>query len=146
MTFGSVDAGNPVCHAGGLFFGIGSIFARLGLQHIKPMTGTFISMVSSLVLIGLLSLLTDFEATVSPSATALLWFGMIGVINFVAGRQFNYLSIRKIGVTKAGPIFASNPLFAMVLAVTFLGETITVLTIIGTLCVVVGLSLVVTSE
>ncbi len=129
-----------------LFFGIGSIFARLGLQHIKPMTGTFISMVSSLVLIGLLSLVTNFKATVSPSATVLLWFGMIGVINFVAGRQFNYLSIRKIGVAKASPIFASNPLFAMVLAVTFLGETITVPVVIGTLCVVVGLSLVVTSE
>lgn len=122
------------------------IFARLGLQRIKPSTGTLISLVSSVALVGSLSLLVNFDAIVSLSLTALLWFGLIGIINYAIGRQFRYLGIRHIGVAKASPIFASSPLFAMILAVTFTGETINLAIVSGTLCIVAGLSLLVTSQ
>ena len=127
-------------------WGTSAIFARLGLQRIKPSTGTFVSMVSSLILVGSLALIVNFDAIVSLSVKALLWFALIGVINYVIGRQFNYLGIRRIGVAKASSIFASAPLFAMILAVTFIGERITVPIGIGTFCIVIGLSILVTSE
>ena len=129
-----------------LCWGTGTIFARLGLQRINPSTGTFISMVSSLILVGSLALTINFDAITSLSPTALLWFGLIGVMNYVIGRQFNYLAIRRIGVAKASPIFASASLFAIILAVTFIGERITVLIGIGACCIVMGLSLLVTSK
>lgn len=127
-------------------WGTSAIFARLGLQRIKPSIGVLISMVSSLVLVGLLSLLIDFDAMVSISPAALLWFGLIGFINYALGRQFNYLGIKYIGVTKATPIFASAPLFAMVIAVIFTGETVNLPIIVGTLSLVGGLVLLVTSK
>jgi len=127
-------------------WGTGAIFARLGLQRIKPSTGVLISMVSSLVLVGSLSLIIDFDAMVSLSPSALLWFGLIGFVNYALGRQFNYLGIKYIGVSKATPIFASAPLFAMAIAVTFIGETVNVPIIIGTLGIVVGLVLLITGK
>ncbi len=127
-------------------WGTGAVFARLGLQRIKPSAGTFISMVSSIILVGSLALIINFDAVASLSLTALLWFALIGVINYVIGRQFNYLGIGRIGVTKATPIFAAAPLFAIILAVIFIGEKVNVPIVIGTLSIVGGLSLLVTSK
>lgn len=77
---------------------------------------------------------------------AFLWFGLLGIINYVMGRQFNYISIRRIGVTRASPLFSSSPLFAMILAVSFLGESVNPAIVVGTLTIVGGLYLVVTSQ
>jgi len=129
-----------------LFWGTSSILSRLGLQNIKASTGTLISMLSSILLVGLLALTMNFDDVMHISPTALLWFSLIGIINYVLGRQFNYLSITYIGVTKAAPLFASAPVFAIILAVVLIGESINPAIIIGTLSVVVGLSFVIISQ
>ena len=130
----------------GFCWGTAAIFTRLGLQRIKPSVGVLISIIASLLLIGLASLIVDFQAMISVSVTALLWFGLIGFLNYVLGRQFNYLSIKYVGVTRATPIFASSPLFAMTFAVLFTGESINVPIVIGTLSIVAGLYLLITSK
>jgi len=126
-------------------WGASAIFTRIGLQGIKASTGTFISMLSSLVLVVALALVLNFDAVTNLSLTAILWFGLIGLINYLIGRQLNFLSIKYIGVTKATPLFAAAPLFALVLAVALIGESVNVPIVIGTLAVVGGLYLVVTS-
>jgi len=126
---------------------IGAILVRLGLQSgLRTSTGTFISAVSSLILLGALALILHFEDVTRLLPLALAWFGLIGVVNYVMGRQFNYLAINRIGVTKASPLFATAPLFSLVLAVVFLGETVNLPIIAGTLIIVGGLYLVVTSS
>ncbi len=127
-------------------WGTGAIFTRLGLRNINVRTGAFISTVASLLLIGLLALAINFDDVVHLSPAALLWFALIGVVNFVLGRQFNYAAIRYIGVTKASPLFAASPIFAMLLAIVFLGESVNVAIITGTSVIMLGLYLVVTSE
>ena len=130
-----------------LCWAIGAILARLGLQGgIKASTGTFISTISSLVLLGGLALIINFKDVLQLSLAAVAWFAVIGVINYVGGRQFNYSAIRRIGVTKASPLFASAPLFAFIFAVIFLGESVNPALIIGTLTIVGGIGLVVTSQ
>ncbi|MBM2825054.1 MAG: putative Membrane protein [Dehalococcoidales bacterium] len=127
-------------------WGTGAIFARLGLRHIKPSMGTLISMLSSLLLVGSLALITRFDDVRHLSPKALGWFGLIGVLNYLLGRQFNYMSIRYIGVTRATPLFAAAPFFAIILAVVFLGEKVNIPIILGTCAVVAGLYLVITSK
>lgn len=127
-------------------WGTGAIFTRLGLQHIKVSTGAFISTLASLLLVGLLALTMNFDDVVHLSPAALLWFALIGIVNFALGRQLNYAAVRYIGVTKASPLFAAAPLFAMLLALTFLGESVNVAIVIGTSVILLGLYLVVTSE
>ena len=128
------------------FWGTATIFSRLGLQNIKASIGTLISMLIGILLVGSLALIINFDEVLHISPAALLWFGMIGVINFVLGRQFSYLSISYIGATKASPLFSSAPFFAIILAVIFIGESINPTIVVGTCAVVVGLYLVSTSQ
>ncbi len=124
-----------------------AILARLGLQGgIKVSTGTFISALSSLVLLVGLALVFNFDDVKALGLTAVIWFAIIGIVNYVLGRQFNYLSIGRIGVTRSSPLFASAPLFSFILAVSFLGESVNPALIIGTVITISGLYLVVTSQ
>jgi len=126
---------------------ITAILVRLGLQSgIRTSTGTLISMFSSLLLLGTLALVLNYDDVVKLVPLTLLWFGLIGIVNYVMGRQFNYQAISRIGVTKASPLFSSAPLFAMILALIFLGETVNPAVLVGTLTIVSGLYLVVTSQ
>ena len=102
--------------------------------------------IEALITRGRRSLTINFDDVVNLSPLALLWFGLVGIINYVMGRQFSYLAIKHIGVTKATPLIASEPLFAMTIAVSFLGESTNPIIVIGTLTIVLGLYLVVTSQ
>ena len=124
-----------------------AILARLGLSTgIKASTATFISIVASFLLVAVVALCSDFDDIIRLTPIALLWFGLIGIINYVLGRQFNYASINRIGVVRASPLFSSAPLFAMILAIIFLGESINPAIVIGTVTIVAGIYLVVTSQ
>ena len=128
-------------------FSIAAILARLGLQSgIRASSGTFISMTSSFLLLVALALAINFHDVLNLSWITFLWFGLIGIISFVMGRLFNFNSIQRIGVTKAQPLFALSPLFALILAVSILGESVNPAIIVGTLTIVGGLYLVVTSQ
>lgn len=130
----------------GFCWGAAAIFAGLGLQSIKTSTGTLISLVASVVLVGAAALLVNFEDIVSLSPMALLWFGLIGLTSFVIGRQSNFMAIRYIGVSRATSIFASSPLFSMAIAITLIGERVNTPIVFGTLSIVAGLYLVITSR
>jgi len=128
-----------------LFWGIGSIFVRLGSQGIKATTGTFISMLVSIILTWSLALTFDYDAILSLTPMAVLWFSMTGLISYVLGRGLNYTAIQYIGVGRATPMIASAPLFAVIIAVAFTGESVNLPIVAGTLSIVVGLYLVITS-
>ena len=127
-------------------WGIGSIFVRLGSQGMNTPTGTFISTLSSLMLICPLALTTDYDAVLALTPIAVLWFSMIGLVMFVLGRMFNYTAIRYIGVGRATPMIASAPLFALIIAIVFTGETVNLPIVAGTLFIVVGIYLIIMSR
>lgn len=129
-----------------LCWGGGAIFARLGLQNIKATTGTLISVVSSLLVVAVLALLLNFDEVRRLSLTALWWFGVTGVLSYTLGRRFDYSAIKYIGATRATALVASAPLFAMFLAVALIGERVNSLIVSGTLIIVAGVYLVVTSK
>ena len=70
-------------------------------------------------------------------------FTAVGLFNFVFGRYFNFLSIGHLGVARATPITASTPLFAAIMAVALLGESLNALTILGTALVLGGIYVVI---
>ncbi len=126
---------------------ISAILARVALQSgLRSSTGTLISMTSSLLVLGALALTVNFDEVLNLAWMAFLWFGLLGILNYVMGRHFNYISIRRIGVARASPLFSSAPLFAMILAVSFLGESVNPAVVVGTLTIAGGLYLVVTSQ
>ncbi|MBI2856663.1 MAG: EamA family transporter, partial [Chloroflexi bacterium] len=81
----------------------------------------------------------------SLAALAFFWFALSGLFNFALGRLLNAVSINLAGVARAAPLFSTAPVFATILGVTFLGESVTPWLVLGTLSVVAGIALI-TSE
>ncbi|HEX5370640.1 MAG TPA: DMT family transporter [Dehalococcoidia bacterium] len=121
---------------------LSAISVRLGLRYMPATLGTFISLCCGLVLmlvvVGLFQRSQIGDVTLSVAGI----FALVGLFNFIFGRYLNFLSISHLGVVRATPIASTTPLFAAVLAVIFLGESIDALTIIGTLFVMSGIYLV----
>ncbi|MFQ5825877.1 MAG: DMT family transporter [Dehalococcoidia bacterium] len=122
-------------------FGVGRVFAGLGLQRIKPLTGTLISLISGLLLVLIVTFFFQFEALISVSLAAVGWFALIGILNFPVGRGLTFLGIRHIGASRSTTVYASYPLFTMALAIPLLGERVSAVLVIGVLFIVGGLTL-----
>ena len=119
-----------------------SIFARLGLQHVRNTTGTMVSMVTGVVVVGAVALPFYGSRILLLPLVAFAWFGLLGLLNFVLGRFFSYSAIHLAGVARATPIVSTSPLWAMIIAVIFLNEVPTLLTLVGAVTIVGGLALI----
>ena len=119
-----------------------SIFARLGLQHVRNTTGTMVSMVTGLAVVAAVALPFYGGRILLLPLVAFAWFALLGVLNFVLGRFFSYTAIHLAGVARASPVVSTSPLWAMIIAVIFLNETLTILTLIGAVAIVGGLALI----
>ena len=126
-------------------WGLSAILVRLGVQSLRPSTGTWVSLIPGLIVVMALAFLFNYDDIKSLAALAFLWFALSGLFNFALGRLLNAVSINMVGVAKAAPLFSTAPLFATILGVTLLGESITPWLLLGTFCVVAGIALI-TSE
>jgi len=119
-----------------LCFSIAHILIRRGLVGSNAMTGSFISLVMSAVVLWLLF---PFFAPLSALWTpAVFIFVIAGIFAPGIGRTLSYVGIEKIGVARSVPIANSSPIFASVFAVIFLAETWVPRNIAGTLLVISG--------
>lgn len=126
-------------------WGFSAILVRLGVESLRPSTGTWVSLIPGAVISMGLALTLNLNDIKALVAGVIFWFALSGLLNFAFGRLLNTVSINLVGVSKAAPLFGTAPLFATVLSVIFLGEKVTPWLIVGTLCVVGGISLI-TSE
>ena len=123
-------------------FGASAVFARLGLQYMRPTTGTLISLVVGTGITMTLAIVLDWDLILGLSGLAFLWFLLSGTLNFPIGRLLNFTSVRLVGVSKSTPLVGSSPLFATVLAVTVGGESINPPILLGTIFITGGLALI----
>jgi uncharacterized membrane protein len=119
-----------------LCFSIAHILIRRGLAQSNAMTGSFISLsMSALVLWALVPFFASVSALRAP---ALLIFIAAGILAPGIGRTLSYVGIEKIGVARSVPIANSSPIFASIFAVIFLAEAWVLQNILGTLLVISG--------
>ena len=129
--------------AAAMGFAGSAVFARLGLQYIRPTTGTLVSLFIGISITLTLSIIFNQKEIMALSGIAFLWFLVSGAINFPLGRLLNYTGISKIGVSRSTPIVATSPLFAAILAVTVGGESINAFIMMGTIAIIGGVVLIV---
>ena len=127
-------------------WGAGACFAGVGMKQVGSLSGTFISMAAGFVTILAVAWGVDSQALFAVSGSTLLWFVLLGLIQFPGGRFLNYTGIRLAGVARSTSISGTSPLFAALLAILFLGEQVTSFILSGTLAVAVGLALVVSQR
>ncbi len=68
--------------------------------------------------------------------------GTAGIIHFVVGRLLVYNAVRLIGANKASALLRTSTLYAVILGVVFLNESITISLVLGVLFILVGATLV----
>ena len=125
-----------------LGFGTAAVFARLGLQHMRASTGTFISLVVGSLLTSAIAFSLYWEVIFALAGGAFLWFLLSGSINFPLGRLLNFTGVSLAGVSRSSPILGSSPLWATILAVSVGGETINLPIALGTAAIIAGLGLI----
>jgi DME family drug/metabolite transporter len=119
-----------------LCFSIAHILIRRGLVESNAMTGSFISLSMSAILLWLaVPFFVSVSALWNPAA---LIFVLAGIFAPGIGRTLSYVGIEKIGVARSVPIANSSPIFASIFAVVFLAETWVLQNVIGTLLVIGG--------
>ncbi len=121
-----------------IFWGTGNTVARVGLQSVKATSATILALITGFIIAIAIALAFEFEALVSVSMVGIGWFALIGIFHFALGRLFLYQSMRYIGAARGTSVSHTSPLFALIFAVIFLAESLTIPLVIGTLSIVCG--------
>lgn len=124
-------------------FGAAAVFARIGLQYMRPTTGAFVSLLIGIAITLTLALVFHFDDILALSGIAFVWFLVTGTLNFPLGRLLNFTSVHKIGVSRSAPIIGAAPLFSGTLGVTLGGESMNLFIFTGTLVIIGGIALIV---
>ena len=105
--------------AASFFYAFSDIFVRAVIRASEPITAVFTSLTVNMVVLWLLSFIfTD----VTLNFWDWRYFMLCGILGPVLGRFFKYVSLDKLGITLSSPIVSSHPLIAVVIAIIFVGE------------------------
>lgn len=122
-----------------LGFGSASVFARSAMQEISILPAVWLSLVVSFALSAALALAFAFDDIGKLTLAAFLWVVVLAVIQNFGGRAQNYMAVNIIGASRAGLFFATQAPFGALLAIVFLGESVTLPIVVGTFAVAFGL-------
>ena len=129
-----------------LGFGLSAVFIKAAMSSVSVKTATVVSLISSTVVTMIFALIFHSKEILALSPMAFLWFILAGLITFLGGRLLNFQAINLVGASKASAVVSATPLFAAILAVTFLNETVNLMLGMGTMMIVTGIALVVMPE
>ena len=116
-------------------FGAALVTTQFGLRYMDGLAGAKVSIPFAAVLFWLLLPLRGWQGWHSQAAVV---FAALGVFFPVAVTLLAYEANRRMGPTIAGAIGSTAPLFAVLGAVLFLGETLGLMQIAATLAIVAG--------
>jgi len=120
-------------------FAITNAAVRRGVLSGSAIQATTLSIpVGAPVFLLALGLGGGFGAFGQLPQASVIAFGVTGITHFIIGRYANYRAIGAIGTNLAGPVMQFNLVVSLVLAVIFLGETLTLPRIIGIALIFAG--------
>jgi drug/metabolite transporter (DMT)-like permease len=122
-----------------LMFAFQYLCVRKGTQEGSVSHIIWVSLLSNVVIVVPPALiLYDF----SMSTEALLAFAGAGLTGSLFARICMFTSIERLGASRTSPIVASNALFATLLAVVLLDETLTTVHFLGVVMIVAGVAVI----
>lgn len=117
-----------------------AILVRLGARTSNVVAAAFLSYsVSALCLWSYLFFCCPFHLLWSPST---IYFLLSGCFQPLLARILYYMGLTRLGVSRAGPLLGTSPLFAVFIAAVFLHERPTFFVYIGTLLTVASVWLI----
>ncbi len=119
-------------------FSLGHIALARGLPSLGVARGTAILLLASAITVAGLALAVDGVAPLRQAPlSAVLWFTAAGAIHYGSSGFMNQ-SIRLVGPSRMAAITGVTPLFAGLLAVITLGESVNALVGLGIALIVAG--------
>ncbi len=126
--------------ASGIAYAVYTVIAQRSFEQIHPVTFTWISFATTLILSGI-SLLF-WSVPEQGIEWGPLWVcGLLSAIATSSGHLLNNIGIKKIGATSASIVGATNPALTVVLAWIAIQETLNVVQIAGVLLVTFSVAL-----
>ena len=129
-----------------LCWAVSAVFVRLSLNDLRSSTTTIISLISGIVATMTLSLILFWDPVFDLSIQTFKWLILAGILTVPFGRFLNFSSGQRLGISRALPIIGIAPLFAASFAVLFLGEHVTIPLLAGTISIISGVALIVSSK
>lgn len=117
-----------------LFFACSNIFVAKGAVGGNGDRGAMLSVVITIAVSAILWLVVEGGGLGAPSPgwwAGIAWFALAGLCATALGRAFLFVSIRRLGVTRAAAVKRLNPFFSVILAVAILGEAASGLAVAG---------------
>lgn len=127
-----------------ILFAASSVFLRKGVSGAGESNSAFlIAIFMGITIFSLMMFFTaEWDKVWSLSGQGWVLLGAAGIIHFVIGRYLAYISVRLIGANKAITITRSNMLYAFILGIILLGETLTIPLALGVVFLASGVTLV----
>ena len=116
-----------------------AIFARVGMQGVKPIPSTLISLVMSFFPVLLLALVFAWPDIRALPAAGYGWLLGLGALNFLGGRVLHYFAINIVGASRSSVILGTGLVFSAMFAILLAGERPHPLLLAATAGVVIGL-------
>ena len=116
-----------------------TIFIRQGLRGSNPYAGFWINVVVGTI--GLWTAVVFTGGLHAISASGIMFFLLAGLIGTVAGRLLRFVAIERVGASIGAAVVNLNPLVSTLVAILFLGETVTPGIVAGTGVIVLGTTL-----
>lgn len=137
--FGISDAllGTVLATTASILFAFQYLFVRLGTRNGTVTEVVYITLVCGVVFLVPVSLLL-YDISMSP--TGALAFVAAGLCGSLFAHICMFTSIQRIGASRTSPIVASNALFATILAVLVLDESLTPVHFLGVVLIVAGVA------
>lgn len=120
-------------------FGLNNASARRGVIGGSAVQGLAITVPLGMLMFVPATIIAG-EMGMWHAFSPLQWFFLSasGFAHFVWGRYFNIKSLEAVGTNLAGPVQQSQHPFALLLAIIFLGETLTPMKVAGILLIAMG--------
>jgi drug/metabolite transporter (DMT)-like permease len=127
-----------------VFWALAAIAVRRSLQTSSPLTTVFATVVVNAVLLWPLALLfTNFEQV---RIEGIMICVAAGILAPTMGRLLRFMAVEKLGVALTAPLVETIPIFGALLAISILGEVVTLQIGLGMLAVVMGAMVLVSRE
>lgn len=115
------------------------VSARAGMRHSNPTTVTLVSIVMQNLVLWTAVFLTSGLPAVP--AIGILLFTLVGIFQ-LGVRLLAYTGVNKIGASRSSALQSVSPVISATIAITILGEQTSLLIMVGTFLVVVGIILI----
>ncbi len=126
-----------------LLWGVAPILDKIALSNgVSIYTATVIRLIGAVVAITAVSVLMDQMDFTGFDLRRIVILLIAGVIAGAIAMVFYYSALRILGASRTVPLTAIYPMFTALFSVLFLGESVSLKLIIGTVMIVVGIVLV----